>query len=270
MLLFLVAAGLTLTLGVMRLINLTHGAFYLIGVYVAYAVIESTGNVPLAWVAGGLGGAVLGIATYYLLKRAVGNHLREALLTFGLVFIIGDQVLARWGGTPFRLQVPDLLAFPADLAVVRYPAYRLLIIGCGVFAAIAMWLVAHRTTVGAQLRAVIDDAQMGESVGIHSSRVMAITFVIGAALAGLAGVLGGPILGGFPGIDMDILLLALVVVIVGGAGSVSGAFIGALVVGLVDTFAVVWIPQFSIFAVFATMLLVLAVRPAGLAGGGHI
>lgn len=266
MLLFLVASGLTLTLGVMRLVNLAHGAFYLVGVYVAHEVTRTSGTMALGWVAGSLAAAVVGGVTYALLRRSRGDDLREAILTFGLALIVADLVLVRWGGAPISLEVPEYLTFTAQLGPISYPGYRLFLILVGVLFAVAMWVLAYRTSAGAKLRAVIDDPQMAESVGINGERLMIATFFIGAGMAGLAGVLSGAILGAGPGTDLEILLFALVVIVLGGAGSVLGALVGSIVVGLVNTFAAALIPELSLIAIFATMVVVLAVKPTGLAG----
>lgn len=265
MLLFFLSAGLTLTLGVMRVVNLTHGSFYLLGAYIALDVVRQS-DFFLGAVAAAVAMAVLG-ALIFLLLRAVGTDpLRQTLLTFGLVFVIADLSLLYWGGSPMTVRKPSFLTGPIDIGGFEYPSYRLFIIGLGLLIALLMGFLQRYTIVGATVRAVVDDTEMANGVGLHSSAIAAGTFLFGAALAGLSGAMGGAMIGAYPGADIQVLLFALVIVIIGGMGSLTGAFIGSLVVGVLDTFGRVLVPQLGASLMFLLMLLTLIVRPSGLFG----
>jgi branched-chain amino acid transport system permease protein len=195
-----------------------------------------------------------------------GEELPQALLTFGFLLICGDTALWVWGGTPQTLPKPDFLARSVRVGTFFFPSYRLFLIVVGAVIGIALWMVQERTRLGAMIRAAIDDAEIARSTGINVSLLSSGVFAAGAALAALGGVMGGPLLGVYPGADFDILLLAFVVVIIGGLGSLKGAFFGALLVGLLDTFGKTLFPQFALFTIFAPVALILAVRPTGLFG----
>lgn len=268
MLLFLLASGLTVIFGLMRVINLSHGALYLLGGYLALLMIEETGSWALALLVPPLAVGALALVLDRLLReRLYGDPLGQVLLTIGIALIIGDLILAVAGGTPRALQEPSGLQGSAPLpGGVEFPVYRLAIIGLGLLVAVGLGLLWERTRLGAILRAGVDDAPTLDALGIDVRRVFTLTFAAGAALAGLAGVLGAPYLGLSVGLDFDVLLLALVVVVVGGLGSLRGAFVGSLVIGLTDSFAKAYVPELSYFAVFAPVIVVLALRPRGLFG----
>lgn len=269
-LLFLLASGFTLVFGLMRIVNLAHGALYLVGGYVGIVTAVGTGNFLLALVAGAAAAAVLGLLTERVLLRKVrGMELPEVLLTVGIALVIADVALAIFGGNPQSLSPPQWLSGALDLGFIAYPRYRWFVIGLAVLVGIGLYLVQHKTRVGAIMRAGVDDREMTGMMGIDVDRVFAAMFVFGSALAGLAGVAAAGQLTMRPGADTDILLFALVVVIVGGLGSVSGAAVGSVLIGLIDSFSKVWIPEFSYFAVFAPMALVLVIRPRGLFGLRH-
>lgn len=266
-LLFLLASGFTLVFGLMRIVNLAHGALYLAGGYVGIFTAVATGNFFLALLAGALAAAVLGVLSERVLLRKVrGMELPEVLLTVGIALVIADVALAVFGGNPQSLTPPQWLSGALDLGFLAYPRYRWFVIGLAVLVGIGLYLVQHKTRVGAIMRAGVDDREMTGMMGINVDRVFAGMFVFGSALAGLAGVSAAGQLTMRPGADTEILLFALVVVIVGGLGSVSGAAVGSALIGLIDSFAKVWIPEFSYFAVFAPMALVLVLRPRGLFG----
>jgi branched-chain amino acid transport system permease protein len=268
MLLFLLAAGLSLIYGLMRILNLAHGSFYLLGVYVTLSILRATGSLLLAALAGMTATVALGVLMErVLLRRLPREELPQALLTFGILLIVGDLALWIWGGAPQTLPRPEALGKSVRLGPLIFPSYRLFVIGVGVVVAIGLWLLQERTRLGAMMRAAVDDPEISRATGIDVSLLSTGVFALGAALAALGGIIGGPLLGVYPGVDFEILLLAFVVVIIGGLGSLKGAFVGALLVGLLDNFGKALFPEFALFTIFAPMALILAVRPAGLFGG---
>jgi branched-chain amino acid transport system permease protein len=194
------------------------------------------------------------------------EELPQALLTFGFLLIVGDVALWVWGGTPQTLPRPDMFAQSVRLGALVFPSYRLFVIVVGAVAGVALWLLQEHTRLGAMLRAAIDDPEIARTTGINVSRLATGVFAFGAGLAALGGIIGGPLLGVYPGADFEILLLAFVVVIIGGLGSLKGAFFGGLLVGLLDNFGKALFPEFALFTIFAPMALILAVRPTGLFG----
>ncbi len=268
MLLFLLAAGLSLIFGVMRILNLAHGSYYLLGAYVALSVVDATGSVALAALAGIAAVVALGVAMERVFLRRLPQHeeLPQALLTFGFLLIIGDVALWVWGGTPQSLPKPEMLAASVHLGPLVFPSYRLFLIGLGAVMGVALWLLQERTKLGAMVRATVDDAEIARATGIDVSRLSTVVFGAGAGLAALGGILAGPVLGVYPGADFEILLLAFVVVIIGGLGSLKGAFVGGLLVGCLDNFGKALFPELAYFTIFAPMAVILAVRPTGLFG----
>src|SRR5690606_10341002 len=266
-LLFLLASGFTLIFGLMRIVNLAHGAFYLLGGHVGISVTAASGSYWL-----GLGCAVavtalVGFVSERVLLRPVrNNELLEVLVTVGLAFVIADVCLWAFGGNPRAIDVPAYLSGSVALGPVTFPRYRLALVVLAVVVGVGLHLVQSRTRIGAVIRAGVDDREVVSSLGINIQRVFSALFVFGAALAGLAGVAGAGILTLRPGADTDILLFALVVVIIGGLGSVEGAAVGSMLIGLIDAFSRLWLPEFSYFAIFAPMALVLMLRPQGLLG----
>lgn len=266
-LLFLLASGLTLIFGLMRITNLAHGGFYLVGGYVGVTVLVSTGQLWLALLAAGLAIAALGFGLErLLLTRVQGQTLPEVLLTLGIAFVLGDLSLAIWGGDPIEVRVGGPLAGATGIAGVSYPTFRLFVVVVGVTVGLLQWYLQERTLYGAVIRAGVDDREMVEALGIDIRVVFDRAFAFGAFLAGAAGLLGGAFLTLYPGADFEILLLALVVVIIGGPGSLAGAALGSLFIGLIDAFAKALVPDLLYFTIFAPMVLVLAWRPYGLLG----
>jgi branched-chain amino acid transport system permease protein len=264
-LLFLLASGFTLVFGLMKIVNLAHGAFYLVGGYVGIAAFGATRSFLVAVVAGAATAAVFGLASERLLLRRVrGQELPEVLLTVGIALIIADGCLAAFGGNPRSIPIPTPLAGSVQLGSYAYPAYRLFVIALAVTVGAVLYLVQHRTRLGALIRAGVDDREIAAAMGINVPRVFTAMFVFGGALAGLAGVVAAGLLTLRPGADTDILLFALVVVVIGGLGSLQGAAVGSALIGLVDAFSKVWVPELSYFAVFAPMAIILMFRPAGL------
>jgi branched-chain amino acid transport system permease protein len=266
-LLFLVGSGLSLIFGVMRIVNLAHGSFFLLGGYLALSVIWATGSWVLAIPLAALAVAVLGLVMERIFLRPLGfDPLRQVLLTVGFAFLIQQAALDIWGGDNLDIAPPPLLAQSVVIGGLYFPAYRIFMIGAAVTIGATMWLVMEKTRIGAAIRATVDDAEMARGVGIDTSRLSMFIFALGAALAALGGVIGGGFLGVYPGLDFQMLPIAFAVVIIGGMGSLAGAAIGALLVGLADNFGKALFPEISYFTLFAPMALILAVKPAGLFG----
>jgi branched-chain amino acid transport system permease protein len=268
-LLFLLAGGLTLIFGMMRIVNMTHGSHYLLGAYVAATLVSATGSYVVALVGGGLVLALLGIVEWEgFLKGMRGQELAQVLTTMGLALIFQDLALLVWGGDPYSVKVPALLSGKLQVGTFFFPVYRIFIVVIAGAVALVLWLVIERTRVGAMMRATVDDAEMARGVGINVSRVSLGVFALGAALAAVAGVVAGGFLGVYPGADFEILSYAFVIVIVGGLGSLNGALVGSLVVGLLDNFGKALFPELSYFTLFAPMAIILSLRPTGLFGRG--
>ncbi|MFV1593343.1 branched-chain amino acid ABC transporter permease [Phaeobacter sp. JH20_36] len=287
--LFLMAAGLTLVFGVMGLINLAHGALYMVGAFAAAIVAGWTGSFVLALVASLAAAAAAGALVELLVIRKLydRDHLDQVLATFALILIFSEGTRWVFGSFPLFLDVPSYLSGPVTLpGGIHYPLYRLTIILIGlVVAAGLFWLIA-RTRIGIQIRAGENDREMIAALGVDISKLYTLVFALGAALAGLAGALVGAIQSVQVGMGEPVLILAFVVIVIGGIGSIKGALVGALLVGLTDTLGGVFLPQFfglfmepasatSIGASLASMLIyilmaaILLVRPSGLYGGQH-
>ncbi|TRY24822.1 branched-chain amino acid ABC transporter permease [Brevibacillus sp. LEMMJ03] len=269
MLLFMIAAGLSIIFGLMNVVNLAHGAFYLAGVYIAYSlVVRHMGFWPSLLVSVAVV-AILGVLVEkWLLERVYGRELEQVLLTFGLSFIFADLVEWIWGSSPLTLPVPEALDVSLNVGGMMFPAYRIFVILVGCLLAVLLWYIESKTRIGAIIRAGVDDREMLSALGININVVFTCMFAVGAALAGLSGVLGGPIMGMYVGIDAEILVSSLVIVVVGGLGTWKGAFIGAIVIGVVDTLGRVWFPSFTMAMVFLIMIAVLLMKPNGLFGRG--
>jgi branched-chain amino acid transport system permease protein len=270
-LLFLLSAGFSLIFGLMRIPNLTHGSLFMIGAYVgATLVVGLVGYKMNFWVAAllaTLAVAFVGALTErLLLRRLPGNEMAQVLVTLGLSFMAADFCLMVWGGDPLSVPTPDGLGGFARLGVMVFPLYRLAIIVIAVVIAVALWLLLDRTRIGAMIRAGVDDPDMARVVGIRVSQLFTLVLALGAGLAGFAGIIGGPILSVYPGLDQDMLPLALVVVILGGSGSLLGSFVGSLIVGFIYNFGQALLPELAYFVLFLPMLLVLLMRPQGLFG----
>jgi branched-chain amino acid transport system permease protein len=266
-LLFLLAGGLTLIFGMMRIVTMTHGSHYVFGCYVAVTLLARSGSYLLAMLGAAAVIAVLGIVEWdRFLQRFRGQELAQVLTTMGLALIFQDLALLMWGGDPYNIRVPALLSGRYQVGVLAFPVYRVFIIAVAGAVALVLWLVVERTRVGAMMRAAVDDAEMARGVGIDVAAISLGVFALGAALAAVAGVVAGGFLGVYPGADFEILSYAFVVVIVGGMGSLKGALVGSLVVGLLDNFGKALFPELSYFTLFAPMAAILAVRPTGLFG----
>jgi branched-chain amino acid transport system permease protein len=266
-LLFLLASGLTLVFGLMRIVNLAHGAFYMIGGYLGVVVAGLTGNLLLAIVTGMVVVAGTAFLVEVVLLRFVrGQELPEVLLTLGVSFIIADLCLAFFGGDPRTLPASATIPGAMQIGELTYPWYRIFVIIVAVAVGIALALVQTRTKVGAIVRAGVDDREIISAMGVNIRWVFTGMFVVGASLAALGGTVGAGVISVRPGIQDEVLLYALVVVIIGGLGSVTGAAVGSVLIGLIDAFAKAWIPELAYFTIFAPMALVLVLRPTGLFG----
>ena len=267
MLLFLLAAGFSLIFGLIRVLNLAHGSFYLLGAYLGWSLLAWSGSFLVAVFGAMAGVAVLGVVMErWLIRPLYGDELRQALLTFGCLFIIADATLWIWGGNPLTLEKPMGFTESLSLGELVFPSYRLLVIGVGIVMAAVLWWVQEKTRLGALIRAGVEDSEMARGMGTNIATLFALMFAVGGALAGLAGVLGGVIVGAYPGADLEVLMLAFVVIIIGGMGSLKGAFVGGLVVGLLDTLGKTFFPELAMFTIFVPMVVILAIWPTGLFG----
>jgi len=265
--LFLLGSGLSLVFGVMRIVNLAHGSYFLLGGYVGLTTVLKTKSFPLALLSGALSVGLIGLGMERLFLRKLGRQsLSQVLMTMGFALVFQDLGLLIWGGDPYTLAVPAFLARSAQAGPVLVPFYRLFIIAVALAVGIALWAFLERTRAGASIRATVDDAEMAQGVGINVPLVSAGVFALGAFLAALGGVVGAGFIGVYPGLDFEVLPYAFVVVIVGGLGSLPGVVVGSLLVGLLDNFGKALFPELSYFTLFAPMALILALKPTGLFG----
>lgn len=276
---FLVASGFTLVFGLMRNVNLAHGSLYLLGAYIGYTTAEATGYWLIGVAAGFLSMAVIGALMQVLIfRRMEGDELRQTLVTIGLSIVAADLMLAIWSGRTYQFAIPDwlngavttpiVLAYRSngDAVPLTYPFYRLAVLAAAIAIGVGLWLVLNRTRIGVMIRAGVDDRLMLSATGVNVHMVFAIVFAIGAGLAGFAGVVGGTALSIAPGEDVRYLLASLVVVIVGGMGSITGAAIGALLIGLAEQVGLAYFPTYGVVLTFVIMVAVLAFRPQGIMG----
>ncbi len=266
-LLFLLAGGLSLIFGMMRIVNMTHGSYYLLGGYVALTTIWRTGRFVLGLIVAALVIALVGVCEWNaFLKRLSGQELGQVLTTMGFALIFQDLALVLWGGDPYMIPIPRFFDGSLTVGTLFFPIYRIFIIAVAVVVALVLWLVLERTRLGAMIRATVDDPEMARGVGVNVFAISMAVFALGALLASVAGVVAGGFVGVYPGADFEILPYAFVVVIVGGMGSLKGALIGSLMVGLLDNFGKALFPELSYFTLFAPMAAILAIRPTGLFG----
>ena len=266
---FIVASGFTLVFGLMRNVNLAHGSLYLLGGYVGYVVADKTGWWVLALAAGFLAAAVAGLLIQVLiLRRMQGQDLRQTMVTIGLSIVIADLLLWVFTGQVYQMEAPEWLQGPIrGIPVINaYSAYRLSLLGFGLFIGLFLWWLLNRTRVGTMIRAGVDDRAMLAASGVNVNLVFAMTFMLGAGLAGFGGVIGAVELSMVPGEDTRLLLASLIVVIVGGMGSVVGAAIGAAILGLAETYGLAYAPTYSVVFTFLILIAVLAFRPRGIMG----
>ena len=266
-LLFLVGSGLSLIFGVMRIVNLSHGSYFLLGGYVALTVIWTTGSWALALPLAALAIAGVGLLMERIFLRPLGfDPLRQVLLTVGFAFLFQQAALDIWGGDNLDINPPPALTGSLQVAGLFLPIYRIFMIAMAAAIGLVLWAIMEKTRMGAAVRATVDDAEMARGVGIDTSRISMFIFALGAFLAALGGVIGGAFLGVYPGLDFQILPIAFAVVIIGGMGSLTGAAVGSLLVGLADNFGKALFPEISYFTLYAPMVLILAVKPTGLFG----
>lgn len=272
MLLFLIAAGLSLIFGVLRIINFAHGALFMLGAFIA---VSLSGWLPdgsasfVAMLIGATAGlAVIGVAIESGLLRRIyrAPHEFQLLLTFALVFILGDAVKLIWGNQDHSVATPPLLVGSTQALGVTFPIYRLFLIAAGIAVALGLWWVLHKTRWGIFVRAATMDRAMLGALGVNTRVLFTTVFALGAALAGLGGALAAPLVSIGPGLHVQVIIDAFVVVVIGGMGSVMGAFVASLLVGLVNAFGILAFPGFSVVLTFAFMAVVLIVRPWGLFG----
>jgi branched-chain amino acid transport system permease protein len=267
-LLFLVASGFTLIFSLMGVLNLAHGTFYLWGGYLGLVTLAATGSWILALLAGAIGVALGGgVLERLVFRRVRGLELPEVLLSVGISLVLADLALAQFGGDSLTIAPPAALQGSVVLGDLVVPRFRLAVIVAAVLVMAGLALLLTRTRLGAVIRAGVDDEEMLDALGVNIRKVAAAVFVLGAAIAGASGVVGGVFFGVYPGADAEMLLFALVVVVVGGLGSLSGAVVGSVVVGLVYSFGVALAPDLLYFVLFGPMLLVLVLRPRGILGG---
>jgi branched-chain amino acid transport system permease protein len=274
---FLVASGFTLIFGLMRNVNLAHGSIYLLGGYFGYLTVDATGSWLFSFVVAFAVAAILGVILQVgVFRRMEGEELRQTLVTIGISIVLADLMLWAFGGNSWQIQTPTWLRGPVDLPLVTavkssgetvflsYPIVRLVIFAASVVIGLAMWVVLNRTRIGMIVRAGVDDRDMLSAMGVRIQIVFVVVFAFGAGLAGMAGVVGGTFQSISPGEDTRFLLASLVVVIVGGMGSIPGAALGAVIIGLAEQIGLAYFPTYAIALTFLVMVLVLAVRPQGL------
>jgi branched-chain amino acid transport system permease protein len=266
-LLFILASGFSLIFGLMRIVNLSHGAYFMLGAYVGLWAIGAGANFWVAILLGGAAICILGaLIERFILRRLNGQPLAQVLVTLGIAFIIADACVWIWTGDPRPVPMPSELTGAFRVSTIAFPIYRLFVIGVAFALAIALWFLLERSRLGAMIRAGVDDLTMARAMGIRTSLLFSVVFCLGSALAGAGGVLAGPILSVYPGLDTDMLPLALVVVILGGVGSLLGAFVGSLIIGFIYSYGQALFPDLAYVILFLPMVLVLTLRPTGLFG----
>ena len=266
-LLFLLASGLSLIYGVMRIVNIAHGSYYMLGAYIGLSVILRTHSFALGAFAGAIVIGVVGLGMERIfLRKFPLQALPQMMITLGFALVFRDLALLIWGGDPYTLPSPVFLRGSTQISSVIFPIYRLFVIGVATIVALSLWLFNDKTLVGAKLRAAVDDHEMAGGVGLNVPVISGCMFGLGAFLAAFGGVMGGPIFGVYPGLDFELLSLAFVVVLVGGRGSLKGSAVGSILVGLVDNFGKALVPELSYFTLFAPMAIIVAIKPTGLFG----
>ena len=266
-LLFLLSAGFSLIFGLMRIPNLMHGSFFMLGAYIGFSMIERGMWFWAAAIGGGIAMALLGgLIERLLLRRLAGQTLPQVLLTLGLSFMIADICLMIWTGDPFQPPTPAHLRGAWIVGDMVFPIYRLVMVLVAVVIAALLWLMVDKTRIGAMIRAGVDDPDIARAAGIKVSQLFTLIFCLGAGLAGFAGVIGAPFLSIYPGLDAEMLPLALIIVILGGSGSLLGAFVGSFIIGFLFNFGQALFPNLAYVILFLPMVLILVLRPQGLFG----
>jgi branched-chain amino acid transport system permease protein len=269
LLIFLAASGLTIIFGIMGIINLSHGSFYMLGAYLSLTLTQFTGDIFLSLLLGVPLAFVFGAAVEWLFIRHLygRDHLQQVLLTFALILIFNEVQRMVWGTHPHGVPIPSYLSASVKLSeVLSYPVYRLAVAGLCVFLALAMMFVIQNTRIGQMIRAGESNREMVEVLGIDAQLLFRFVFAAGVSLAAAAGIIAAPIDSVYPGIGEPVLIISFVVVVIGGIGSIKGAFFGALLIGLGDAFGKVFLPELASVVVYALMAAVLVIRPGGLFG----
>jgi branched-chain amino acid transport system permease protein len=271
MLLFLMAAGLCLIFGLMNVVSLAHGSFFMLGAFFGLSIFEFTGSFWLAFCLAPIPVVIIGIATEMFFLRPLyrRGHMDQVLLTFGLTFVFFDIVQSVWGRTVRSLPAPHALRGTVEIGIGVFSMYRLFLIALGFAIALLLWMFLERSRLGAMVRAGVDDSAMAAGLGANIPALFSAIFGAGVALAALGGVAAGPILGLYPGMDAEILIPAFIVIVIGGMGSLRGAFVGSLLIGIADTFGKAYLPSMALFLIYLVMAIVLLVRPQGLFGIPH-
>ena len=266
MTLFLLAVGLTIIFGLMKIVNLAHGSLYMVGAYIGLSIFNYTESFWLALIFAPVLTALIGAILYSLLFKHIQNAdpMKQVLLTFGLIYIGLDSVRLLWGTMSHSISAPNLLSNSLLVLNEPYPSYRLFVILVGFVVMFTLYFVLEKTKIGAKVRASVDDPETAQLLQINTDKILFYTFALGCGLAGLAGITVAPILGVEPGMDMEVLVLTLIVVVLGGPGSLKGAIIGSLLIGFVDSFGKVYIPQLAQIIIYAVMALTLLFKPDGL------
>ncbi len=266
---FLVASGFSIVFGLMRNVNLAHGSLFLLGGYIGFDAAEASGSWTVGVLAGTVSMMIAGVLLQVLIfSRLRGDDLRQTLVTIGISIVLADQMLNIWGGEAYQFEIPDIFWGAIELPFVglKYPLFRLVVLGAAIIVGILLWLLLSYTRIGVLIRAGVDDPEMLRASGANVDRVFVIAFAIGAGLAGMAGVIGGTALSLSPGEDTRYLLASLIVVIVGGMGSIRGAALGALIVAMAENFGLAYSPTYGVVYTFLIMAAVLVFRPYGLLG----
>lgn len=266
MLLFLLSAGLTVIFGLLNFVNLAHGAFYMAGAYIGVSAAAVTGSYWAAFILSPLAVAAIGAALYFLLidRMRGAGPMNQVLVTFGLIFVFLDIVRIVWGDIELGLEAPDALKGAVEFAGVSYPAYRLFIIAAGLTVMAALWAALSKTRIGAMIRAGVENSEMAAALGVNADRLFFQVFCVGCALAGLAGVIAAPVFSASTGMGISILIPALIVVVIGGLGSLEGAAAGSLIVGFIETLGAAVMPQAAAVSSYVLLAAVLILRPQGL------
>lgn len=268
-LLFITASGLTLSFSLMRVVNLTHGAFYMAGGFIGLSVLKFSGSWLLAVLSGGVMMSALAfIEERFLLRWARGNDLIETLISLSVAIIVGDLVLVVWGGYPRTISIPEALNGTVSIPLIHtiYPVYRIFMLGLALVIIGALWVFLKKTRLGVTIRAGVDNFEMVSALGINVRRLFSFVFTLSGFLAGVSGVVGGTFLMLVVGEDWRILTLTLIVIIIGGMGSLGGTILGSLITGLIYSFSTAFIPEFSLFVLFLPVAIILSIRPRGLFG----
>ena len=266
MTLFLLSIGLTIVFGLMKIVNLAHGTLYMLGAYLGLSIWTFSNSFWLAFFIAPLATALIGAILYSCLFKFIQrvDPMRQVLLTFGLIYVGLDSVRLLWGSMSHSISAPELLSNSIQIVGETYPTYRLFVIFVGLFVLVVLYFLLEKSKMGAMVRASVDDHETTQMLGINTNKILFYSFSLGCGLAGLAGVTVAPIVGVEAGMDMEVLVLTLIVVVVGGPGSLKGALVGSLLIGFIDTFGKVFFPELALITMYAAMALILIFKPDGM------